>query len=231
MISQPVKVEAENAIRRDIGMRKGQAIEVRSRCSENSWVGRGVAKDDANRPARHPHAACGNETPQFQKHVASSKKICRFPTSPSVMLIARAWWVSWIPGDRVDKQATKRDPQMPQFMLVLTGAPHVLDTMSPTEIQGVIEKYNTWRERLTAEGKLVSGRKLMDEGGKHLTKKGDKLTVVDGPYSETKEIVGGYFVLKAADYADAVKLASDCPHLAFGTVQVREIDFMGRPEE
>jgi hypothetical protein len=42
--------------------------------------------------------------------------------------------------------------------------------------------------------------------------------------------VGGYFVLKADSYEEAVKLAADCPHLDWGKVSVRQIDFMGHPE-
>ncbi len=119
---------------------------------------------------------------------------------------------------------------MPQFMLLLTGAPGVVESMSPTEIQKVLEKYHAWTSKLVAEGRLVGSHKLKDEGGKLLTKPSGRLNVVDGPYSETKEVVGGYFVFKATNYDEAIELAADCPHLAFGQVYIREIDFMGQPE-
>lgn len=119
---------------------------------------------------------------------------------------------------------------MPQFMLILHETPGSFATLSPTEIQATLEKYNAWTGKIAAAGKLAGGHKLTEEGGKALTRSGDRLSVVDGPYSETKELVGGYFVLKAADYDEAVRLASDCPHLAFGRVEVRQVDFMGRPE-
>ncbi len=65
-----------------------------------------------------------------------------------------------------------------------------------------------------------------------LTLKGDpRLTAVDGPYSKTKEIVGGYFVIKLPPITTkAVRLASDCPHLPMGPISVRQVDFMGNPE-
>jgi hypothetical protein len=119
---------------------------------------------------------------------------------------------------------------MPQFMLILTGAPGALETVSPTDIQKILEKYNAWTGKLVAEGRIVGSHKLKDEGGKLLAKKADRLSVVDGPYSETKEVVGGYFVFRAANYDEAVKVASECPHLDFGNVYIREIDFMGHPE-
>jgi hypothetical protein len=119
---------------------------------------------------------------------------------------------------------------MPQFMLLLNSAPDAMDHLSPTEIQTILEKYKAWTGKIAAAGKLVSGQKLMDEGGKAMTLSGGKLAVVDGPFSETKEVVGGYFVIKAASYEEAIQVASDCPHMAFGAIVVRQVDFMGQPE-
>ena len=49
--------------------------------------------------------------------------------------------------------------------------------------------------------------------------------MLDGPYSETKEVIGGYFAVRAADYDEAVKICEDCPHLEYaGTIEIREID-------
>jgi hypothetical protein len=50
--------------------------------------------------------------------------------------------------------------------------------------------------------------------------------VIDGPYSETKEIIGGYYVIEAPDYAGAVELLRDCPHLSYGKIEVRQHDEM-----
>ena len=48
--------------------------------------------------------------------------------------------------------------------------------------------------------------------------------VTDGPYAEAREVVGGYFTVRAADYDGAVAIARDCPHLAHGWIEVREIE-------
>ncbi len=119
---------------------------------------------------------------------------------------------------------------MAKFLLVLYETPNEFQNMSPEEIQKVIEKYSAWSSKLAAAGKLAGGHKLMDEGGRHLTAKGGKVTVVDGPYSEAKEVVGGIFVIQAQDYDEAARLTSDCPHLAYGRVELRQIDPMGQPE-
>ncbi len=119
---------------------------------------------------------------------------------------------------------------MPEFMLLLDNVPGAMRDLSPSEIQGILEKYNAWMGQVQAAGKLVHGRKLTDEGGKVLNRQGDRLSIVDGPYSETKEIVGGFFLVKAADYEEAVELATGCPHLSLGKVTIRQVDFMGHPE-
>ena len=86
---------------------------------------------------------------------------------------------------------------MAQFMLILHETPHSRDGLSPTEIQALIEKYGAWTGKLAAAGQLVGGQKLKEEGGKAVTRAGDRLSIVDGPYAETKEVVGGYFIVKA----------------------------------
>lgn len=71
---------------------------------------------------------------------------------------------------------------------------------------------------------MLYGEKLAEEGGKILASQKRQLSIVDGPYSETKEVVGGFFLIQAEDYNEAVKFASDCPGLAFGRIAVRQVD-------
>jgi len=121
---------------------------------------------------------------------------------------------------------------MPQYMLLLHENPAGFAAMSPDEMQRVIQKYSAWSGQLASQGKLVGGDKLRDEGGKHLrrNKGAARTSVVDGPYTEVKEIVGGYFKLAAADYDEAAELASQCPHLEFGWIEIREIEPTMSPE-
>jgi hypothetical protein len=117
---------------------------------------------------------------------------------------------------------------MPQFMLLLHENPAGFAALSPDDMQRVIQKYSAWSAQLAQQGQLVGGDKLRDEGGKHIRRgkqsDGGRTKVVDGPYTEVKEIVGGYFKVEATDYDEAVTLASQCPHLEFGWIEVREIE-------
>lgn len=114
---------------------------------------------------------------------------------------------------------------MPKFMMVLVDHMPSLAAMSPDEMQRIIARYQAWSAQVAQAGKLAGGEKLKDEGGKHLTAAQGKLVVRDGPFAEAKEVIGGYFLIEAADYDEAVRLSSDCPHLELGgRIELREID-------
>ena len=114
---------------------------------------------------------------------------------------------------------------MAQFMLLLHEAPDDFEGLSPEEIQRVIGEYTAWRLKLQEEGKLAGGLKLKDEGGRHLSRHNGEVRVVDGPFAEAKEVVGGYFLIEAADYDEAVEITKGCPHLIHSQrVELREVD-------
>lgn len=116
---------------------------------------------------------------------------------------------------------------MSQFMLFLHEQPSQFANYSPEEMGEIVGKYIAWTERLQERDLLVSSQKLKDEGGRWLTKSGEDLKVVNGPYTETAEVIGGYYLVKAATYDEAVTIASECPHLAYGgRIEVRAIDFL-----
>jgi hypothetical protein len=110
---------------------------------------------------------------------------------------------------------------MPQFMLLLRGGD--AKERTPAEMQRIVEEYIAWARRLAAENRMVGGDELAG-GGKVITGAGAALKVKDGPYTETKESVGGYFLIQAQSEAEAVEIAKECPGLARGgTVELRAI--------
>lgn len=117
---------------------------------------------------------------------------------------------------------------MPQYMLLLNDTPQDYTGMSPDELQAIVAKYFAWRERMAEEGRLVDGVKLTDEGGRWIARADDGgVRVTDGPYSETKEVIGGYFTIEATDYDEAVEVAKTCPHVEYGSsISVRQVDAM-----
>jgi hypothetical protein len=106
-----------------------------------------------------------------------------------------------------------------EYLLLFRGT-HWPKDLSPEEIQNAIAKFTSWFERLKSAGKVKSGRPL-EHRGKIVT---DRNTVVDGPFSESKEAIAGFFIIQADSLEEAVQMAKDCPSLGHGqTVEVRPI--------
>ncbi|MBS1607297.1 MAG: hypothetical protein JSS70_00650 [Bacteroidetes bacterium] len=109
---------------------------------------------------------------------------------------------------------------MEKFMLIFQGP--LPPKMSPEEMQANMGLWMTWIDKLAKSGKYVSGEPLLP-GGKLVSGKNGK-NVTDGPFTEGKEIVGGYFIINAKDYDEAVALSKECPDFEQGTVvQVRQV--------
>ena len=109
---------------------------------------------------------------------------------------------------------------MKNFMLIFIngeGSPK----FSPDEMQANMQQWFTWINDLKAKGIYVSGEALLP-GGK--TVKGAEAIVTDGPFAETKEVVGGYFIVKAESIDEAAEIGKSSPDLPHGGgVQVREV--------
>ncbi len=109
---------------------------------------------------------------------------------------------------------------MKDFMLIFIGGSDAMN-YSPEQMQEHMQKWFVWIEQLQSKNLYVSGEALIP-GGK--TVKGPKAVVTDGPFAESKEIVGGYFIVKAKDIDDATEIAKQCPDLPLnGIVEVREV--------
>lgn len=90
----------------------------------------------------------------------------------------------------------------------------------PEEIQAAIDAFYEWHDRLVGEGKMKSGQRLARP-----SMLVSKLGVTDGPFAETKEVIGGYWFFMAASLAEAAALAAQNPCLACGlTYEVRPIE-------
>jgi len=96
--------------------------------------------------------------------------------------------------------------------------------LSPEQIEEVIGRYIAWTEGLRSKGRLIASHKLRDGEGRVVRGNGAKMRVMDGPHAESKEVLGGFWLIEAESYDEALKLVADCPHLEHGTLEVREIE-------
>jgi hypothetical protein len=94
--------------------------------------------------------------------------------------------------------------------------------LSPESVQIVMNQWYDWFERLAQQGRATSGRPLAYEG-KLVTGKSGR-TVIDGPFAESKEAIGGYFLLHVKNEEEAIEIARHCPGLEHGVeVEVRRV--------
>src|ERR1700730_11031093 len=111
---------------------------------------------------------------------------------------------------------------MHEFMLLVRGKdPH---TNSPEELQQRMASYIQWMQKMIAEGRYKGGQPL-DEGEGRLLKDKDHI-LTDGPFMDTKEIVGGFIIILAKDIQEATEIARTCPMLEFFQLEVRKLKAM-----
>jgi hypothetical protein len=107
---------------------------------------------------------------------------------------------------------------MEKFMLIFHGG--IKQDASPADMQANMGKWMSWVENLNKEGKYVSGEPLLP-GGKLVS---GPASITDGPYTEGKEVVGGYFIINAANMQEAVAECDNYPDFDYGgQVQVRQV--------
>jgi hypothetical protein len=94
-------------------------------------------------------------------------------------------------------------------------------TFSRDEIQNTIDQFYTWLDLLVNEGKIKPGQRLAYEG-KTIVRQN---MITDGPFGESKEVIGGYWVILATDLDEAVQIAKGNPCLDCGMfLEIRPID-------
>jgi hypothetical protein len=109
---------------------------------------------------------------------------------------------------------------MEKFMLIFQGT--MPPNQSPEQMQAHMGKWMAWIDKLAKADKYVAGEPLLP-GGKLVTGTNGK-SITDGPYTEGKEVVGGFFIINAKDMDEAVVITQDFPDYEFGgTVQVRQV--------
>ena len=94
------------------------------------------------------------------------------------------------------------------------------ETASREDIQGAIDRFYAWHDVLVRDGKMKSGQRLAPQA-RRMTQD----FVTDGPFTEAKEVIGGYWFVYAGSLDEAAALLAQSPCLAFGLeYEVRPID-------
>src|SRR5438067_12025579 len=110
-----------------------------------------------------------------------------------------------------------------KYVLLFAGTMEGIDQLEGSardEAMADYEKSNRWFEKYTNEGKVVGGHELQGPStATTVSRRNGKVTVTDGPFIESKEVIGGYAEIEVADLDEALAMAKEWP----GTVEIRPV--------
>jgi len=112
---------------------------------------------------------------------------------------------------------------MKNFLFLFHGNYNTMLERTPDEMQANMQRWMDWIGGIAAQDRLVDRGNRLEPAGKILS--GNNVAT-DGPFTEIKEALMGYTMVKAGSLEEAVKLAVGCPILPGGSVEVREISVM-----
>jgi hypothetical protein len=117
-----------------------------------------------------------------------------------------------------------------QYLLLIYNAESEWDAMTEAETAKMHEEFGVFTQSIIASGNFKGGNQLHPTN-KATTVRGQngKRVVTDGPFAETKEQLGGYYLIEAADLDEATAIAGRIPSVSTGSVEVRPIVAMERP--
>lgn len=114
--------------------------------------------------------------------------------------------------------------QMMKYLCLLYEDESAWNAMTPKEVEGVMAAYNTFTEDIIKSGNMVSGEALQPtQTASTVRVRNGKMQTTDGPFAETKEQLGGFYLIEAKDLNEALQIASRIPAASTGSVEVRPI--------
>jgi len=109
---------------------------------------------------------------------------------------------------------------MAQYLILIYENEESYASASPEDYQNIMEAHNRFAEQVAEAGATLDGGNALQPTSTATTIRGDVVT--DGPFVETKEVLGGYYLITAADLDEAIKIGKLCP-APYGGVEVRPI--------
>jgi hypothetical protein len=111
-----------------------------------------------------------------------------------------------------------------QYMLLIYGEESLWAKLTPEQLSAEMGAYMAYTQDLAKAGVLVAGDELQPVAtAKTISVESGKQKVVDGPFAETKETLGGYYLIKAETQEEALAWAAKCPGAKYGRIEVRPV--------
>jgi hypothetical protein len=113
---------------------------------------------------------------------------------------------------------------MMKYLLTLYAAPGAEPAPGTPEFDSMMEEYMSLDSRMAGVATFLGGEGLMPvETATTLRKRAGKVETMDGPFAETREHLGGYYLIEAADLDAALRFAAEIPAARYGSVEVRPV--------
>jgi hypothetical protein len=111
-----------------------------------------------------------------------------------------------------------------KFLLMIYSDDSLLEALPEGEFDTRMRGCIQHADELRAHGQLLDSQQLEDPGtAKSVRIRNDKVSVLDGPFAETKEYLGGFNLIEAADMDEAVRIAAEFPWTRTGCVEIRPV--------
>ncbi len=111
-----------------------------------------------------------------------------------------------------------------RYMLLIYGDPSLAASMTPEEGEKMMADYYTFTQSIVESGEMLSGEPLQGvETATTVRVRGGRTASTDGPFAETKEVLGGYYLVDCKDLDRAIELAARIPAAHGGSVEVRPV--------
>jgi len=111
-----------------------------------------------------------------------------------------------------------------QYLLMIYEDESQRAQRTPEDMQAILAGYTTFTKELQEAGKMIAGDALDSVSTATTVRVRDgKTLTVDGPFAETKEQLGGYYLVEADDLDDALAIAAKIPTAKTGSIEVRPV--------
>jgi hypothetical protein len=138
---------------------------------------------------------------------------CRNAAAPNVI----------VPAEHDARPKPVKETTM-QYMLMIYGNEAGMQSASKADAERMLAAYGAYTQAIKSAGVLVASGRLRPSTAASTVRVADgKTKVLDGPYAETKEQLGGYYLIEVPDLDAALSWAARCPGASHGTIEVRPI--------
>ena len=111
-----------------------------------------------------------------------------------------------------------------KYLCLIYDEEKKLQAMSKSEMDGLMEEYFAFTRDLQKSGNMLGGNDLQPvHNATTVRVRGGRVSTTDGPFAETKEQLGGYYLIEAADLNEAIQIAARIPSARLGAIEVRPV--------